>query len=46
MVDFIKTTFGFLHLIGYDHERSDKEEKIMFAHEEKIVECIFKKYDS
>ena len=28
---------GFLHLLGYDHEISPKEEKIMFALEEKLL---------
>ena len=28
---------GFLHCLGYDHEISDKEEKIMFALEDKII---------
>ena len=28
---------GFLHLLGYDHERSKKDEKIMFAMQDKIL---------
>ncbi|MFZ9002041.1 MAG: rRNA maturation RNase YbeY [Bacteriovoracaceae bacterium] len=28
---------GFLHLLGYDHEQSNKEEKIMFDLEDKII---------
>jgi probable rRNA maturation factor len=34
---------GFLHLLGYDHELSKKEEKIMESLEEKMVKSIFKK---
>lgn len=33
---------GFLHLIGFDHEISEKEEKIMEAHENEIVGEIYK----
>ncbi|MBC8078748.1 MAG: rRNA maturation RNase YbeY [Gorillibacterium sp.] len=29
---------GFLHLIGYDHETSEEDEKIMFARQEEILE--------
>ncbi|MDP2647776.1 MAG: rRNA maturation RNAse YbeY, partial [Candidatus Yanofskybacteria bacterium] len=29
---------GFLHLAGYDHERSEKDEKEMFDLEKKILE--------
>ncbi len=28
---------GFLHLLGYDHERSQKEERIMFALQKRIL---------
>ncbi|MBI4281248.1 rRNA maturation RNase YbeY [Candidatus Uhrbacteria bacterium] len=28
---------GFLHLLGYDHERSRKEERIMFALQKRIL---------
>jgi probable rRNA maturation factor len=31
---------GFLHLQGYDHERSEAEEKIMFGLEEKLLKQI------
>lgn len=34
------STHGFLHLIGYDHEISDEEEKLMEAFEEKIIHTI------
>lgn len=34
---------GFLHLLGFDHEVSDEEEKIMEAHENKIVGLVYKK---
>jgi probable rRNA maturation factor len=34
---------GFLHLLGFDHEISDKEEKIMEAHENDLVGKIYKK---
>lgn len=34
---------GFLHLIGYDHEISKKEEKIMQELEEKLIKQISKK---
>lgn len=33
---------GLLHLWGYDHELSKKEEKIMFSLEEKIVKKVLK----
>lgn len=32
---------GFLHLYGFDHEISKKEEKMMFSLEEKLVSKIF-----
>lgn len=35
-------THGFLHLIGFDHEISDEEEKIMEGFEEKIIKLISK----
>lgn len=31
---------GFLHLLGYDHERSAKEEAIMFGLQERIERCM------
>ena len=34
-------THGFLHLCGYDHEISPKEEKIMFSLEEKIMNLMY-----
>lgn len=34
---------GFLHLLGFDHEISDKEEKIMETHESALVGQIYKK---
>ncbi|WP_158649710.1 rRNA maturation RNase YbeY [Bacteriovorax stolpii] len=37
---------GFLHLLGFDHEISDKEEKIMEAHESALVGQIYKKLKS
>ncbi|MCT4643132.1 MAG: rRNA maturation RNase YbeY [Bacteriovoracaceae bacterium] len=33
---------GFLHLLGYDHEISEDEEKIMNDFEEKIIEILKK----
>jgi probable rRNA maturation factor len=33
---------GFLHLIGFDHEVSPKEEKIMEAHENELVGQVYK----
>lgn len=36
-------THGFLHLLGFDHEISNKEEKIMEAFEAKIVSAVYKK---
>lgn len=33
---------GFLHLIGFDHEISVKEEKIMEAHESELVGQVYK----
>lgn len=30
-------THGFLHLLGFDHERSKREEKIMFALQDEII---------
>jgi probable rRNA maturation factor len=36
-------THGFLHLLGYDHEISSKEEKIMESHEDKIITSVYKK---
>ncbi len=34
---------GLLHLLGFDHEISKKEEKIMEAHESELVNKIYKK---
>lgn len=34
---------GFLHLLGFDHEISDKEEKIMETHENALVGLVYKK---
>lgn len=34
---------GFLHLLGFDHEISAKEEKLMEAHENEIVGQVYKK---
>jgi probable rRNA maturation factor len=34
---------GFLHLIGFDHEKSLKEEKIMEKYESDLVSKIYKK---
>lgn len=34
---------GFLHLLGFDHEISPKEEKIMEAYESELVNKIYKK---
>lgn len=34
---------GFLHLLGYDHEISKKEEKIMFDLEKKLISKIGKR---
>jgi probable rRNA maturation factor len=33
---------GFLHLIGFDHEISSKEEKLMEAHESELVGLVYK----
>lgn len=32
------TVHGFLHLLGYDHERSEKDKKKMFALQDKILD--------
>ncbi len=34
------TVHGFLHLAGYDHERSEKEAKKMFGLEKKVLERL------
>lgn len=34
---------GFLHLCGYDHERSEKEEKQMQELEDRIVAALYKR---
>ena len=34
---------GFLHLLGFDHEVSKKEEKLMEAHENELVGQVYKK---
>jgi probable rRNA maturation factor len=36
---------GFLHLLGFDHEISKKEEMIMEEHEAKLVKAIYKKFN-
>lgn len=33
---------GFLHLLGFDHEKNQREDKIMFSLEEKLVKNIYK----
>lgn len=33
-------THGMLHLLGYDHERSEQEEQTMFALQDKIMEQL------
>ena len=33
-------THGFLHLLGYDHERSLHQEKIMFAFQDRIMQNV------
>lgn len=37
---------GFLHLLGFDHEISQKEEDIMFSYEDKLVKSIYNKLNS
>jgi len=39
---------GFLHVWGYDHEKNEEEEKLMFKLEENLVKKIseIKKADS
>lgn len=34
---------GLCHLVGYDHERSKKDEHMMFKKEDKLIELIQKK---
>jgi len=34
---------GFLHLLGFDHEISRKEEQVMEEYEKKLVDTIYKK---
>ena len=36
---------GFLHLLGYDHERSAKDEKEMLSLEDKLVKSIYNGLD-
>jgi probable rRNA maturation factor len=36
-------THGFLHLLGFDHEISLKEEKIMESNEDALIKAIYKK---
>lgn len=36
-------THGFLHLLGFDHEISLKEEKIMESYETELIKTIYKK---
>lgn len=35
---------GFLHLLGFDHERSSKDEKIMMKWEDYLIKKIHKKW--
>lgn len=35
---------GFLHLLGFDHEISEAQEKLMEAEEKKLLDKIFKKF--
>ena len=35
---------GVLHLLGYEHEKSDKEAKIMFELQDKIFEILRKRF--
>lgn len=35
-----QTIHGCLHLLGFDHEQGQQEEKIMFTHEQKIFDKI------
>jgi probable rRNA maturation factor len=37
---------GFLHLLGYDHERSRKEEKLMFAIQDALFEKLLARKNS
>lgn len=34
------TVHGMLHLLGYDHELGEEEEKLHFSHQEKILEAM------
>ena len=34
------TTHGFLHLLGFDHERSHREKKLMFALQDEIITIV------
>lgn len=36
-------THGFLHLLGFDHEISPSEEKLMESHEKKMIDKLVKK---
>ncbi|MAF78511.1 MAG: rRNA maturation RNase YbeY [Halobacteriovoraceae bacterium] len=38
---FHLVTHGFLHLCGYDHELSEKEEELMEYHEQRIIKEIY-----
>ncbi len=40
------TVHGILHVFGYDHERSKKDEKIMFSLQEAILKEMKRKYYS
>lgn len=35
---------GMLHLLGFDHERSDEDEKIMFARQDNYLDKFLKSY--
>jgi len=34
---------GLLHLLGYDHEQTSREEKIMFEHEARLVKAVYRR---
>ncbi len=37
---------GLLHLLGYDHEKSEKEARVMFDKQEKLIKHILKQKSS